>query len=152
MGRSLLFRSSTELPSNSRQGKYKSALMYSRTSKCDHLFKTPNFSRSEPSNDFELPQLLLCHISFFFRPLCFISPFPRFISSPRAAPAKVVSLLISPSAQSAMSPRSQGGCNCELQKKKMINSTTVVQNTQTEPGRLLNIEVGLSIGNQDVIC
>ena len=52
-----------------------------------------------------------------------------------------------------MSPRSQGGCNCELQKKKqMINSTTVVQKTQTEPGRLLNIEVGLSIGNQDVIC
>ena len=54
---------------------------------------------------------------FLFRPLCFISPFPRFISSPRAAPAKVASLLISPRAQSAMSPRSQEGCNCELQKK-----------------------------------
>ena len=74
---------------------------------------------------------------FFFRPLCFISPFPRFISSPRAAPAKVASLLISPRAQSAMSPRSQGGCNCELQKKwQMISSKTVVQQTRTESGRL----------------
>ena len=75
---------------------------------------------------------------FLFRPLCFISPFPRFISSPRAAPAKVASLLISPRAQSAMSPRSQGGCNCELQKKEkqMISSTTVVLYTQTESGRL----------------
>ena len=79
----------------------------------------------------------VCHIFFSFRPLCFISPFPRFISSPRAAPAKVASLLISPSAQSAMSPRSQGGCNCELQKKwQMISSKTVVQQTRTESGRL----------------
>ena len=117
MGPSLSFRSGTELPSNSRQGKYKSALIYSRTSMHDHQFKTPHFPGQNPL-------MILSHRSYYcvshfflFRPLCFISPFPRFISSPRAAPAKVASLLISPSAQSAMSPRSQGGCNCELQKK-----------------------------------
>ena len=110
MGRSLLFRSSTELPSNSRQGKYKSAC--TTTNSKHHIFPGQN------------PLMILRYRSyycvshfFFFRPLCFISPFPRFISSPRAAPAKVASLLISPRAQSAMSPRSQGGCNCELQKK-----------------------------------
>ena len=49
-----------------------------------------------------------------------ISPSLFFIKSPSAAPANVASPVTKPSVQSAMSPRLQAGCNCELQHKQVV--------------------------------
>lgn len=50
-----------------------------------------------------------------------------------------------------MTPRSQGGCNCELQKKQMISSKTVVQYTRTESGRLTLKSVRLPEAGRDML-